>query len=628
MNNLIYKIQYVFAGLLSACALPLQAQHAANANSVIVDAQTNIVCKSMTQSVEKQSRTITVLNRKGLDAAQFVCGCDMFRSLQKFSGEILNSSGQTVRKIKKSDLQKTEYSSNLATDDYVYYYNCNFSSFPFTVKYEWEVKCNNGLIGYPSFVPQTDFLQGVEKASFRIELPAGQTCRYHALNNDDNKIQIKESAGDAGQRIIEARASQLAPVSEEPFGPAFSELFPRVYFAPSAFIYDKSEGNLDTWQTYGAWQYKLLEGRGTIPEELRSKLHELTANCRNDREKVKAIYDYLAETTRYVSIQLGIGGLQPIPAANVCRTGFGDCKGLSNYMAAMLKEVGIPSTYTVISTVNRRLLPEFSSANQMNHVILQVPLPQDTLCLECTNPQLPLGYVHQSIAGHDALLVRPEGGSIYTLPIYADSLNTQHITADIKLSPDAEARIEASETSRLFQYENRTNLSYLKPNKQKDRIREGIKLLQADILQLRIDEHKEADPSVTVQYTISSNQYGEKTGNRLFIPTNIFRKEFYVPHITERKTPIHINYGYADTDSIRIHLPEGYVIEGRPGNTELKTRFGNFKSTIRVEGKEVLVVHGLSIARGVYPPEAYADFIDFRKKVSAQYSARIVLKKE
>src|SRR3712207_8682407 len=82
----------------------------------------------MTQSVEKQSRTITVLSPKGLDAAQFVCGCDMFRSLQKFSGEILNSSGQTVRKIKKSDLQKTEYSSNLATDDYVYYYNCNFSS--------------------------------------------------------------------------------------------------------------------------------------------------------------------------------------------------------------------------------------------------------------------------------------------------------------------------------------------------------------------------------------------------------------------------------------------------------------------------------------------------------------------
>ena len=111
-------------------------------------------------------------------------------------------------------------------------------------------------------------------------------------------------------------------------------------------------------------------------QPFRNKLHGLTAHCSTDREKVKAIYDYLAKTTRYVSIQLGIGGLQPIAASDVCRTGFGDCKGLSNYTRAMLKEIGIPSTYTVISTTNERLLPDFSSANQMNHVILQVPLPK------------------------------------------------------------------------------------------------------------------------------------------------------------------------------------------------------------------------------------------------------------
>ena len=131
---------------------------------------------------------------------------------------------------------------------------------------------------------------------------------------------------------------------------------------------------------------------------------------------MKAVYDYLAKTTRYVSIQLGIGGLQPITATDVCRTGFGDCKGLSYYAGSMGNELGIPATYTVISSTIERLLPDFSSANQMNHVILQVPLPQDTLWLECTNPQLPFGYVHQDIAGHDALLIQPTGGSIYRLP--------------------------------------------------------------------------------------------------------------------------------------------------------------------------------------------------------------------
>ena len=86
-----------------------------DANSIIVEARTEVLCKSMTQSIEKESLTISVLNRKGLEAARFFCGCDMFRSLQKFSGEILNATGQSVRKIKKSELQKSEYSSSLTT---------------------------------------------------------------------------------------------------------------------------------------------------------------------------------------------------------------------------------------------------------------------------------------------------------------------------------------------------------------------------------------------------------------------------------------------------------------------------------------------------------------------------------
>ena len=150
---------------------------------------------------------------------------------------------------------------------------------------------------------------------------------------------------------------------------------------------------MDNWQTYGAWQYQLLNGRDQIPPTLKEELQRRTANCNTTYEKIAAVYQYLASTTRYVSIQLGIGGLQPIAAADVHRTGFGDCKGLSNYMRAMLTELGIPSTYTVISTTSRRLLADFASANQNNHVILQVPLPNDTLWIECTNPTLPLGYV-------------------------------------------------------------------------------------------------------------------------------------------------------------------------------------------------------------------------------------------
>ena len=69
---------------------------------------------------------------------------------------------------------------------------------------------------------------------------------------------------------------------------------------------------MSTWQKYGEWQYDLLNGRDQLTEPFKSKLRELTANCGTDREKVKAVYDYLAKTTRYVSIQLGIGAIMPV----------------------------------------------------------------------------------------------------------------------------------------------------------------------------------------------------------------------------------------------------------------------------------------------------------------------------
>ena len=106
------KIIGLLFGLYLGSIMSVQAQDLSkDATSIITDSRTEVLCKSMTQSIEKESRTILILNRKGLNAAHFVCECDMFRSLQKFSGEILNASGQSVRKIKKSELQKSEYSS-------------------------------------------------------------------------------------------------------------------------------------------------------------------------------------------------------------------------------------------------------------------------------------------------------------------------------------------------------------------------------------------------------------------------------------------------------------------------------------------------------------------------------------
>lgn len=596
-----------------------------NAYSIVQDATTEMVCESATSALRKESYTVTILNEKGRDEAHFFCMCDKFTSLRKFSGEITDASGKVIRKIKKSDLQMTEYSSGLTSDDYTYYYECNLPRYPLTIKYEWEVKYKGGLIYYPTFVPQSAYNQSVAKATYRLYTPADNPARYQAVNMEAKVTQEKTPKGDV---LTEVSLGPMAAIEYEPFGLSLSERLPRIYFSPGHFTFDGTQGDMTTWQAYGAWQNDLLTGRDQLAEPIKAKLQELTASCNTPREKVRAIYNYLGETTRYVSIQLGIGGWQPIAASEVCRAGFGDCKGLSNYTRAMLKELGIPSVYTVISTNNERLLPDFSSINQMNHVILQVPLPEDTLWLECTNPQLPFGYVHSDIAGHDALLITKEGGVIYRLPSYPDSLNMQTTNASVTLTPTGGAKIKAEQTSHLFQYESAAAITHFEPSRQKDRLRSDINLIQANIGNIQISEKKEAMPQIDIRYTIDTEQYGNKTGNRLFVPANVFRKGFTTPDFKQRTQDIHINYGYLDTDSICLQIPEEYAIESLPKTCTIENSFGSFCSSIQVKDKEIYIVHRLSMHRRIYPKEVYKDFLEFRKKIAAQYSSRIILKRQ
>lgn len=607
--------------------LRLQAQVnlLTDAYSIVQESTTEIVCTSLTNGVRKEKRVITLLNAKGKDEANFVCFCDKFSSLRKFSGEVQGAGGNTLRKIKKSELQVSEYSSGLVSDDYMYYFEYTPSQYPITVVYEWEVKYNDGLIGYPSFVPQRSYYQSVAKASYSIQTPADNPCRYQVVRTD---AVVKQQQTTDGNWLTEVSIESLPAIRQEPFSPSLADILPRIYFSPTHFSFEKTAGKMESWQTYGEWQYRLLEGRDQLPPALKQELQKITAHCQTPYEQVKAVYQYLGANTRYVSMQLGIGGLQPIPATEVYRTGFGDCKGLSNYTRAMLAELGIPSYYTVISTTNKHLLKEFASANQMNHVILQVPLPNDTLWLECTNPELPLGYVHQSIAGNDALLIGPNGGTLCQLPTYPDSLNTQVNRAAIALSADGRAHVKVQQSSRLFQYEDQVSLVDLTAAKQKEWIRSDLHLAQANMDDIQLKESKQTTPQLDLTYSINCERYGDKTGKRLFVPINIFHKNFSVPSQQEaRKQPVQINYGYLDIDSICIQLPDTYEVESLPQTIELKSQFGEFQASLQSKDKTLFITQRLLLYQGSYPKESYSEFVIFRKAIASQYRSKIILKR-
>ena len=593
---------------LSILILMAITLHATAQKAVVEESVVDVVCDSRTHALQYFKESTTILNEQGASQAHFVCSCSKNDKLTSFKGQVTDGSGRIIRKIKESELQRTEYSPYLAIDDYQMYFEYTPPVYPVTITYEWTMESHDNLIEFPRFCPLTDYDVSVKKASYKVTAPKDIQVRY-AVQNIDKTVNVSDNS--KGSQVFTLELSDLPVLKYEPYSRPLRERLPMAYFAPTDFMYYGTQGSLKDWTEYGKWEYSLINGSEVLPDAVCKELHQLTDGLKTDREKILALYQRLEKTTRYVAVLLGIGGMKPAPAANVCKSGFGDCKGLSNYMRAMLKEVGIPSNYVTISTINRRLLKDFASAGQMNHVILQVPLQGDTLWLECTNPQLPMGYVHEDIAGHNAIEVSETGGRLVQLPVYADSMNLMHSKIHIQLNANGAADVSLVQDSHHWQYEH--NIPLLKMD-EKDRhktLQRMVRVPQAEIGRMDV---REDGATIIVDAEVRSQRYANVTGQRLFVPICPIHNGYSTPPtLPNRQEDIYLKAGYLDQDEITLIIPEGYDVEARPKDMTVEQPFGRFSFTMQREGNELHIQNSLLMRSGTYDKQLYPQFIEFMK---------------
>ena len=596
-----------------------------DANAVIRYEENSFIQTDLNNATEKITKVITIFNDNGKDMADIVIPQGKFLELKNFSGEIYLASGKLFTKIAKKDLTATAYSSHLASDDSYSYYSPSVPSYPYTIKYTYEVKWKNGLAHYPTFVPVPEFECAVEKSILKLQVPAAMSVRFK--KNDLVKPPTRSLMG--MDSVIMFTCENFNAIVREPMCPSYSELVPVVFAAPTSFCFDKVSGDMSSWQGVGLFLTELQKGRTTLLPETITKIQQMTASVKDEKEKVKILYEYLQDKTRYVSIQLGIGGWQPISAEQVDKTGFGDCKALVNYMKAMLSAVNIPSEYAIIHTTKKRMFPDFSTPNQANHAVLLVPLKNDSIWLECTSRDLPCGYLHDGMAGHDVLLVSGEQSAICTIPVMPDSLNTEINVISLKLSPDGTATSSVKNIYNNHEMEGLISFVLYKPEKEKiNDLAESLSVNKVQISNIKTNYHKAEYPKVTISYDMQAEKYATLTG-RMFVPLNPFRNQWSRNFSsTTRKLPIHIQSTVNQTDSIYLELPAGYSIESSPKPITLKSEFGTFSSSIEISGNHLVVEQKIYIHPGRYAPESYVDLKAFFKEVDTCLAGRVVLKKD
>lgn len=582
---------------------------------------------SVNSGVEKVKNVITVLDENGAASAilKIPYNKDTKVTIDKLA--VYDKDGRKLEKIKKSEIVDIPAydGMSLYSDFRVKIFKPDYGQYPFTVEYEYEIRRNN-LVAYGCWQPLDEYNTSLEHSQLVFIHPSNIEVSKKELN-----LSRKSTVSTVGTDVVETwDFSHMKAREMEPFAVSLSQRMPRVFLMPLQLVYDKYAGTSHNWKEFGKWISDLYVGRDELALKEKPDIDRLLSGVNDTLQKIKLLYEYMQKHTRYVSIQLGIGGWQPFSAQTVFETGYGDCKTLSNYMHALLRYVGIES-YPALVSAGRYIEPifhDFPNFNQFDHVILCVPLRKDTIWLECTNQSMPFGFLGDFTDDRDVLLISPDGGKFAHTKKYPADDYLRTCRAEFVIDPSGNASCMMHTNYLGLYYDEIFQLLNINAVEQKKWLYQNSSLPSMQLNKYDIKNEKKIIPLAIVDESLNSQNYCSFTGNYMLLPLNLVNFQSPVKKMMKKRlSDILINRSSADYDTLVYTIPSGYKVESIPQGQNINSIFGNYSFSVKVDGNKIIYTRKLMLKQGCFKASAYKDFYDYCLAISKNDNAKAMLVK-
>lgn len=581
---------------------------------------------SINKAKFRTKRVITIFNKDGNHNALVRVFYDDLRSVSDIQATKYDAIGNRIEKVRKSNFndESAISGSTFFDDSRVLWYDLRQNQFPYTIEFEYELSYKF-LYSIPDWHFIDAYDESCEFSTYTVISPESLSPRYKTINTGEPDITTEDE-------LVKVTWTErnLAAIPYEPYSSPLTDIAPKVILSPGAFEFEGYQGDMSTWDGVAKWQNSLNAGREELPSETMRKINELTSN-QSDYEKIRTVYEYVQANTRYVSVQLGIGGFQPFPAKFVDEEGYGDCKALSFYTQSLLKSIGIKSHYTWVSAGNNPPAVDPSFPNDtFNHIILCVPNKGDTVWLECTSQVMPFGFLGDFTSDRDVFVVTDDGGKIVHTPAYDISDNYQYINSEVTLLEDGNAKISSSVDYSGLRYDALLGVLNSGKENQKKWLEKNIRISSFMLEAFEFENRKMKMPKANLSLQLNARNLTSKSGTRYFLQPNLMNKNTFIPNKnSDRSRPININRETLEIDSIFYQLPESYVVEAFFEPIEINSQFGSYKAEIsRLEDGRILYYRSFIQNKGQFKPEEYQEFTDFHKRIVRADKKRISFKKK
>jgi transglutaminase-like putative cysteine protease len=566
----------------------------------------------------------TILSEKGKDELDFVQYTNKYISLENAEIKVLDVWGKQVTKFSKKDMTTVANGEGLIEDGYVTYLRIPAPAYPITIEYNYQLKFK-GTVNYPSFNIMSSG-EAVVKSIFTARVLKELDLRYKEKN-----VQLKpDITEDTKYKQYQWTITDMKPLEYEEGTAKYESRYPSIQLAPNRFSYYNNDGDLTSWKNFGAWIGNLYNGLDELPQERKDFFINMVKGASTNEEKARIIYEYLQKNFRYVSIQLGIGGLKPFSADFTDKKKYGDCKGLSNFMKAALKAVGIKSCLAIINAEynSEPVDPDFPE-NGFNHVILCIPQAKDSIWLECTSNKTDFGVLGSFTENRNALLITNDGGVLVPTPVSQAKENVLTANTLAEISEDGSGTSVSTFTaSGAYKEDIETDLIEEKKDDQKEFLIHTFGFKQPDEFEIGKNDNQQM-LSTSIKMTIEKIPEFV-AGDKMFIAPRLYKQcSAKLPKSNNRRLDFYFFNPFIKTDTTVYKLPEGFVVDALPSAKSFACEYGSYKNNYWFDAKTNLVYSTakLELTQLKIPASKYASVKTFFDEVLQEDAQRIVIKK-
>ncbi len=459
-------------------------------------------------------------------------------------------------------------------------------------------------------------------AKFEVILPKARDLKVKAINEEYNfkKFDLNPKVSEeANKKIYRWQFEDVPQIEQEAMMPPESEINPIILLS-----------TFDSWGEIYKWWIGLAKDRIPADEAIKEKALELISNKPTQEEKIRSIYNYCAQSIRYVGVEYGQAGYQPHKASEIFKNKYGDCKDKAVLFISMMKACGLEAFPVLIGTRGTPSLEEDFPAALFNHAIAAVELGGKLIFLDITAEVCPFGDLPEDDQQRRVLVFKPDKYEIFQIPLFAPDKNRVEYKTDIKLdSLENIFCLRKVSTFGQFDQGQRFLLRYTPENLVEQGIKEKIQdiALSGKLIKYNYENRDDLNQPIRLVYEFEGKNFLSSAGPARILP-QFGRVDTSIVAKDKRDYPLELGLPAENISLINIMLPDSLSIKYVPENIENRTQWMDYSISYDLENNYLRIRQKQVLKTRQVPQKDYADFKKFLEELAISLNQHVVLEKK